>query len=341
MLSRMAKQYRRPLLTFYLAQPPRQGNRGRDFRAPATDRSGREEALLDALVRNVQARQGLLRSAMLDDDDDLVPLSFVGSATIDTPVERLIGAIRAALGLQPSDLRAARNPDEAFCLLRSHAEQAGVFVLALGDLGSYHTELSVEVFRGFALTDEFAPFVVINPRDSAAARCFTLLHELVHLWIGEPGISGGDPLDPVEVFCNNVASNFLLPDEELATLRVPGNEGVEGWTKAIRALAEPRNVSSSMVADRLYRRAVIDREVWLGLRGLFRSRWLESRERQRRQREGRDGGPPYGVLVRQSLGPALVELASRLMASGALTTTKAGRVLGVSPRNAHTIFAAG
>ena len=90
-------------------------------------------------------------------------------------------------------------------------------MLVLGDLGSYHTELNVEVFRGFALADEFAPFVVINPRDSAAARCFTLLHELVHLWLGEPGISGGDPLDPVEVFCNKVASNFLLPDEELAT----------------------------------------------------------------------------------------------------------------------------
>ena len=102
------------------------------------------------------------------------------------------------------------------------------------------------------------------------------------------------------------------------------------------AMSAPR-----WLPTRLYRRAVIDREVWLGLRGLFRSRWLESRERQRRQREGRDGGPPYGVLVRQSLGPALVELASRLMASGALTTTKAGRVLGVSPRNAHTIFAAG
>ena len=110
-----------------------------------------------------------------------------------------------------------RNPEAALRLLRSHAEQAGVFVLVLGDLGSYHTELNVEVFRGFALADEFAPFVVINPRDSAVARCFTLLHELVHLWLGEPGISGGDPLDPVEVFCNKVASNFLLPDEELAT----------------------------------------------------------------------------------------------------------------------------
>lgn len=341
LLSRMAKQYRRPLLTFYLAQPPRRGNWGRDFRAPAADRSERDEALLDALVRNVQARQGLLRSAMLDDDDDLVPLTFPGSATIDTPVEQLVGSIRDALGLQLSDLRAARNPDDAFRLLRSHTEQAGVFVLVLGDLGSYHTELSVEVFRGFALADEFTPFVVVNPRDSAAARCFTLLHELVHLWLGEPGISGGDPLDPVEAFCNNVASRFLLPDEELATLRGPAKEDMQDWATAITAFAGPRNVSSSMVAYRLHRRGTLDREVWLGLSGLFRSRWLEGRQRQRQQRAGRDGGPAYGVLVRHSLGGGLVELASRLMASGALTTTKAGRVLGVSPRNAHTIFASG
>ena len=274
LLSRMAKQYRRPLLTFYLAQPPRRGNWGRDFRALAADRSARDEALLDALVRNVQARQGLLRSAMLDDDDDLVPLTFPGSATTDTRVGQLVDSIRDTLRLQLSDFRAARSPDEAFRLLRSHAEQAGVFVLVLGDLGSYHTELSVEVFRGFALADEFAPFVVVNPRDSAAARCSTLVHELVHVWLGEPGISGGDPLDPVEVFCNNVVSNILLPDEELATLP--------------------------------------------------------------QQRAGRDGGQ-----VKHSLGSGLVELASRLMASGALTTTKAGRVLGVSPRIAHTIFAAG
>ena len=114
MLSKMAKQYHRPLLTFYLAQPPRRGYWGRDFRALAADRSERDEALLDALVRNVQARQGLLRSAMLDDDDDLVPLTFPGSASVDTPVEELVGSIRDALRLQLSDFRAARKPDDVF-----------------------------------------------------------------------------------------------------------------------------------------------------------------------------------------------------------------------------------
>ncbi len=76
------------------------------------------------------------------------------------------------------------------------AKRAGVLVLVLGNLGSHHTDLGVEVFRGFSLADDLVPFVVVNPKDSAAARCFTLLHELAHLWVGEPGISGGDPWIP-------------------------------------------------------------------------------------------------------------------------------------------------
>ena len=341
MLSKMAKQYHRPLLTFYLAQPPRRGDWGRDFRAPVANRSRRLEALLDALVRDVQARQGLLRSAMLDEDDDLAPLRFVGSAKVHMPVERVVAEIRDTLGLQHTDFRDARNSDEAFRLLRSHAERAGIFVLLLGNLGSYHTDLAVEVFRGFALTDDIAPFVVINPKDSPGARSFTLLHELAHLWLGASGVSGGDPTDPVEVFCNRVASSFLLPDREMAALRARAAGDVATWARAISEFATPRNVSSSMVAYRLYRDAAIDRNMWLGLRGLFRDRWLENRKRERRRQKERDGGPAYGVLVRHGLGSGLVDLAFRLEASGSLTATKVGRVLGVNPRNARAMLAAG
>ena len=338
MLSRMANKYRRPLLTFYLAQPPRRGEWGKDFRAPTTGRSHADEAVLNALVRNVQARQGLLREAMLDEDDDLAALPFVGSATTETPVTQVVASIRDSLGLPLRDFRAAKNPDDAFRRLRAHAEQAGVFVLVLGNLGSHHTDLGVVVFRGFALADHFAPFVVVNPKDSPAARCFTLLHELAHLWVGEPGISGGDPMDPVEVFCNRVASAYLLPDEELAAFQRPARNSVDAWAAAIAAFATPLNVSSSMVAYRLHRQAVIDRETWQDLSRQFRSRWLDGQRRQRHKRRGSDGGPAYGVLVRHSLGLGLVKLAGRLVASGSLTATKAGRVMGVNPRNAHAIL---
>ena len=60
-------------------------------------------------------------------------------------------------------------------------------MLLLGDLGSHHSDMNEEVFRGFALADEIAPFVVINDNDATTARSFSLIHELAHIWIGASG----------------------------------------------------------------------------------------------------------------------------------------------------------
>jgi hypothetical protein len=57
-----------------------------------------------------------------------------------------------------------------------------VFVLLVGDLGSHHSPLSQEVFRGFALADKRVPFIVINDQDAKTARSFTLIHELTHIF---------------------------------------------------------------------------------------------------------------------------------------------------------------
>ncbi len=77
-----------------------------------------------------------------------------------------------------------------FELLRKKPEAAGVFVLLIGNLGNYLTTIDLEMFRGFALADEVAPFVIINDQDAKTAWSFTLLHELVHLWLGQTGVSG-------------------------------------------------------------------------------------------------------------------------------------------------------
>src|SRR3546814_17037769 len=76
----------------------------------------------------------------------------------------------------------------------------------------------IDAFRGFALADPIAPFVVINDRDAKTAWSFTLLHEVAHLWIGATGVSGGHFEGSTEQFCNDVASR----SEE----RREGKEGV-------------------------------------------------------------------------------------------------------------------
>ena len=88
----------------------------------------------------------------------------------------------------------------------------------MGNLGSHHSDIDARVFRGFALADPVAPFVVVNEKDSRTAWSFTLLHELAHLWLGQTGVSGYDGEAEVEKFCDAVAARFLLDPQELLQL---------------------------------------------------------------------------------------------------------------------------
>src|SRR6185312_3972790 len=143
------------------------------------------------------------------------PLRWVGSARLDAGVGSVLAAIRQTLGVDLADYRAQPSPEAAFAFLRGKVEAAGVFVLLIGNLGSHHTAIPVDAFRGFALADRFAPFIVINDQDAKTAWSFTLLHELAHLWLGATGVSGGLPESRIERFCNDVAAAFLLPNPEL------------------------------------------------------------------------------------------------------------------------------
>jgi hypothetical protein len=48
--------------------------------------------------------------------------------------------------------------------LRSRVEAAGIFVLLMGNLGSHHSAIDVEAFRGFALADDVAPLLLLMIR---------------------------------------------------------------------------------------------------------------------------------------------------------------------------------
>ena len=212
-------------------------------------------------------------------------------------------------------------------------------MLLIGDLGSYHTAISLETFRGFALADPLAPFVVINDQDSRAAWSFTLLHELAHLWLGQTGVSGRLAERGIEKFCNDVASEFLVPAGELLEIRLRASPTKTELESVVGDFAAARNVSRSMVAYKLYRRKIIGRELWQKLSSRFQQQWVQERLRTKERNKEQEGGPSYYVLRRHRLGQALVEIVTRMMAAGDLTTAKAGRVLGVKPTQVQYLVA--
>lgn len=328
----MSKHYRRPLVAFYLPEPPRVGPRGHDFRTLPPDYSRPDEALIDALVRELMARQSLVRSA-LEDDEDTSPNKFVGSANQSDGVHALATSIQSALGIEPSQLTEFTSPQKLFDYLREQTEMAGFFVLLIGNLGSHHTNLPVETFRGIALADSIAPFVIINDQDSPAAWSFTLIHELAHLWLGQTGISGQSIENNIERFCNDVASEFLLPDDVIMNLPIERNSDTETIEEIIRAISSERSVSHSMVAYKLYRKNKISRSMWEELSDHFRQMWLDSKTQDRRANQNRSGGPDYYVVRKHRIGKHLLQVTGRLLHEGSLTTSKAGRVLGAKPSN--------
>ncbi len=332
MLGKMAAAYRRPLLTFYLREPPRIGDRGEDFRTLPEGSSPAEERLTDVLLRNVHSQQGLVRAAMIDEDEaHAVPL--VGSRRRSDGAPRVAQAIQDALGFDRSEFRRQKDLDAAFHYVRRLAEDVGVFVLVVENLGNHHSTISADVFRGICLADEFAPFVVINKNDSRAAWSFTLLHELTHLALGQSGIGGAIAEQAIEKFCNDVAALLLLGDGEFDALRLPASADVEDTIVRISGFATPRKLSHSMVAYRLFRRGSIDRETWEAIRHRLRELWAESVARQKRRGRSKDGGPSYYVVRRHRLGSALIDFTARMLRTRAFSTAKAARVLGVRPNN--------
>lgn len=336
LLLRMAKLYRRPLLTFYLEKPPLTGDRGEDFRTLPDQFAAIENAYIDVLIREVKARQSLIRETLIDEEED-VRLKFVGSNSVEQGVAAVVKTLRKAIDLDLDKFRSQPNYGEAFKLLRRRVEDAGVFVLLQGNLGSHHTDIGVGAFRGFALSDDIAPFIVINDLDAKSAWSFTLLHELAHLALGQTGISGARPEKKIEKFCNDVASEMLLPTKEFDGFRLTSHDS-EAAAKEISEYAISRKVSSSHIAYRLYLRGDINTSAWKKLSDYFHEQWAAQRMKEKAKARGEEGrGPNYYVVKRYKLG-ALVPLVQRFLFAGAISTTKAGIVLGVRPLKVDRLF---
>lgn len=337
LLVRMAKQYRRPLLTFYLRDIPRRGDRGEDFRTLPEATGHHEAGLVDAVVRDIRARQALVRSS-LEATDEGVALPFVGSMKREDGVGAVVESIEKTLGFERDVFRSKEKLQGSFAYLRALTEGAGVFVILVDNLGSWRSTISVEAFRGFALSDDLAPFVAVNANDSPGAWSFTLVHELAHLWIGVTGVSGGSGERGIEKFCNDVAGELLLPRAEVTDLDITEATPFSQAMERITEFALPRNVSSTMVAYKLHRAGAFSFERFERLKAAYREAFLARRAAEKERDGGKNGGPSYHIVRKHRVGVTLIRFVERMMQEGNLSTTKAGKVLGVGAHSVHALL---
>ena len=340
-LNKMSKAYHQPLLTFYLSQPPRRGERGEDFRTlprHSIDRKG--NAHLNLLMRDVKASQSLVRELL--DGEEAEPLPFINSATIAMGVEHVAKEIQETLGFDLSTFRRSRNqPNQVFNYLRSCIQEKGIFVLLLGDLGHPRTNrIPVSVFRGFVMSDDKAPVIVINRNDNVRSQSFTVLHEVAHLWLGNSGISGNTVASnsESETFCSRVAGSILLPPSELRSMSSLNSATLDETRDRVREFADERILTPLMVAYNLKLYDFISLSRWNEFKRKNEEDRIDLIDRGTNSAESEGQGPSYYTVRKHQLGSALVELARRSLEAESLTPSKAGIMLGVNARVVYPLL---
>lgn len=254
-LEKFANEVSVPIGYLFLSKPPVEKLPVADFRRVRNDSNMRPSANLLSTIYACQRRQNWFREHLLSSGE--TPLDFIGSAKLSSSTAKVAATMRKKLDFDVKKRsNMARSKDEALRAFIRCASAAGVLVMVSGIVGNNtRRKLDPQEFRGFALSDPISPLVFINATDAKAAQMFTLAHELAHLWLGETALSDaniasfGDVSEhKVELWCNAVAAEFLVPSAYLAEQCKSQATSDE----EIKRLANYFKVSKLVILRRLY-----------------------------------------------------------------------------------------
>lgn len=242
----LAKAYKRPFALFFLSEIPRDFQPLQDFRKKDSKPLGTASIFI---IREIQQKQAWISEVYEEDKENKIP--FVGRFSINDNPKVVAKDILETLDINPANYKSGGPIKEWI----DKAESNGIFISRTSFIHS-RLKLNSDEIQGFAIADSYAPFVFINTEDWPAPQLFTLVHELAHIWIAETGISNEidpeienkDKFNPVELFCNEVAANALIPYDVITNLEahtfssakgvyyVSKHLGVSSFALLVRAL---------------------------------------------------------------------------------------------------------
>ena len=293
-LETFAKSVRVPFGYLFLPKPPEEPLPIPDFRTLPEARLARPSPeLLDTLY-TMQRRQAWLREELIESGAE--PCDFVGGARLSDDPEAVAHEMRRVVSLGDDWAARIHTWQEAVGELRRAIERLGVIAVINSVVGNNtHRKLSVDEFRGFSLSDDYAPLIFVNGADAKSAQMFTLAHELAHIWLGESALTDASlrplparqavrPSRDVESWCNQAAAEFLVPARELKTFW----RHIRHERTPFEAVARRFKVSPVVAGRRAMDLRLVDRET-------FFTFYQEYIAKERRQRRSGGGGDFYNV----------------------------------------------
>ncbi len=274
----------------------------------------------------LQQRQDWLKEYLKE--NDFKPIPFVGKFENNENVAAIVHDIRQTLGFRENWASQFDTWEESLNVLTRKIEETGIIALFNGIVeNNTHRPIKVEECRGFVLVDEYAPFMFINNNDSKAAQMFTVVHELAHIWTGHS--AGFDfrklkPADnPVEVLCDKVAAEFLVPQSTFN----------EVWQKNpnIKVCSRYFKVSEIVIARRALDTGKIKLQQFYDFYDEYINREFEKKENQK-------GGGDFYATTKKRLSMTFAAHVNNAVKTGKLLYRDAYRLTGLKGDTYQTFF---
>jgi len=215
-LEEFSKKVYLPFGYLFLPQPPQEKLPIPFFRTNGNQGDRISINVYDTILL-IQQRQDWLKNYLKDNNFE--PLPYVGKFKNSSNVNAIVADIRQTLQLPENWASQFKTWQEAQDHLVLHIEDKGIITIFNGIVeNNTHRPIPVDECRGFVLVDEYAPFMFVNNSDFKSAQTFTIVHELAHIWTGHS--AGFDfrrlqpANDPIEILCDRVAAEFLVPAQE-------------------------------------------------------------------------------------------------------------------------------
>ena len=325
---KLAKEYKRPFALFFLPEIPRDFQPLQDFRKPGSKPLSTAPVFI---IREIQQKQAWMSDTMRENNEE--KLSFVGKYSIGDNPQIVASDMLSTLGLEPPNYRRS-NPIKEWI---DAAESNGIFVSRTSFIHS-RMKLDSEEIQGFAIADQYAPFVFINSEDWDAPQLFTLVHELAHIWIAATGISNeigpnqglANNTNAIEFFCNEVAANALMPQDYILSLpkstfhgsqevfKAAKNLGISSFALLVRALN--LNLISGPAYQQLKRAADAEYKAFLQ---------READKKARQKEKENSGGPNYFLLQLNRNSRLFTQTVLDAFRGGRIEPTQASNLLNV------------
>ncbi len=336
-LQKLARKYDRPLYLLLETEIPEDNYQTIPFfrKENKTDYN----SPLALFLRDIQKKQDWARNYLIG--EGYPELDFIGSISIKNKKKEVAVKIKERLNFPSSENFSYSQRIDFFKTLKESLEANNIFVSITGSDKS-NRAIDLEQAQGFAISDCFAPFVFVNTKNTTNAKIFTLVHEVVHLFLNETGISE-DVIrfrksqcheDEIENFCNEVAAEILMPEKQFLDFfkSLKGSLEIK-----IEELSKIFLVSQLSACVRLWRLKEIDSEN-------FNSTFISLKEKvdiylteDKKRKEDKSGGNYYASM-RSKNGVLLSSLVFYAYKEGKILATDISNILKIKTNNFDNYF---